>query len=257
MAGATLRSIQSYPIKGLSPQAWAELTLVAGQTLPLDRAYAIENGPGAFDPAQPRHLPKVTFLCLMRDAALAGLHTRLETSTGLHELTILRGGSPVASGDLQTLAGRAAIEAFFAADMASSLRGPPKIVSATSHSFSDVAEKCVHIINLASVRALEAAIGLTVDPLRFRANLLVDGLEPWAELDSVGQALRIGDAELSVFKRTVRCAATNVDPLTAARDADIPGALDALCGHRDFGVYAMVTSGGTIRTGDVISGFAA
>jgi uncharacterized protein YcbX len=255
MANATLRAISTYPVKGLSALDWTAVDVAVGQTLPLDRAYAIENGPGAFDPAQPRHLPKVTFLCLMRDARLAHFHTTLDTTAGRHDLLISRNGKPVVSGDLKTETGRGAIEAFFAVEMADSLRGPPKVVSAADHSFSDVKEKCVHIINLASVRALEAAMGRMIDPLRFRANLLIDGLAPWAELDGVGRTLAMGDARFEVFKRTVRCAATNVDPQTAERDADVPAAIEALSGHRDFGVYAVVSVGGTLRVGDTVSGF--
>ena len=53
----------------------------------------------------------------------------------------------------------------------------------TGHSFSDVAAKCLHIVNLASVRELERTLGRPVDPLRFRANLYLEGMEPWAEFD--------------------------------------------------------------------------
>ena len=41
-----------------------------------------------------------------------------------------------------------------------------------------MAAKCVHIVNLASVRELERGLGRPVDPLRFRANLYLEGLTP-------------------------------------------------------------------------------
>ncbi len=65
-------------------------------------------------------------------------------------------------GDLSTKAGRALIEQFFAAYMKDGLRGPPRIVDAPGHSFSDVAAKCLHIINLASLRELERVDGTHV-----------------------------------------------------------------------------------------------
>ena len=142
------------------------------------------------------------------------------------------------------------IEAVMVREMAGSLRGPARVVCAPGHSFSDVREKCLHIINLASVRALETAIGVIIDPGRFRANVVIDGLEAWAELDWVGRSLQLGSARVGVFKRTVRCAATNVDPVTAVRGGDIPDALDRTFGHRDFGVYATVTEGGYMGLGD-------
>jgi uncharacterized protein len=257
VATPTITALYRYPVKGLSPERLPEVTVSPGETFPFDRMYAIENGPGAFDAAAPRHLPKVTFLCLMRDERLATLQSIFEPSATAHNLTIARDGCTLATGDLKTAAGRASIEAVFAREMAGELRGPPRVVSAMGHSFSDVKEKCVHIVNLASVRALEHSMGRSIDPLRFRANIVIDGLEPWAELGLVGQTLRLGTgyggATLHVFKRTVRCAATNVDPVTGARDADVPHTLERLVAHRDFGVYAMVTNGGLLSVGDPVT----
>ena len=64
-------SLYRYPVKGLSPQALPVLRLKTGETVPFDRAYAIENGPGRFDPDNPRYLPKINFLMLMRNERLA------------------------------------------------------------------------------------------------------------------------------------------------------------------------------------------
>jgi hypothetical protein len=108
-------------------------------------AYAIENGPGRFDPENPRHLPKITFLMLMRDERLATVEARFDEAT--HCLTMLRAGKQVARGDLRTRLGCSMIEQFLAAYMKTSLRGAPRIVSAPGHSFSDVAMKCLHIVN--------------------------------------------------------------------------------------------------------------
>src|SRR5262245_62922390 len=138
-----LAALYRYPVKGMTPERLASVELKPGETLPFDRAYAIENGPGRFDPAAPRHLPKITFLMLMRDERLASLRTRFEDATGT--LTIQRDGKQVARGQLTTPLGRQLIEQFIAAYMRAELRGPPKIVRAAGHSFSDVAAKCLHI----------------------------------------------------------------------------------------------------------------
>jgi hypothetical protein len=107
----------------------------------------------------------------------------------------------------------------------------------------------VHIVNLASVRELERVSGRPVSPLRFRANLYLEGVAPWAEFGWLGKELRIGQARLSVFARTSRCEATNVDPATGARDMAIPAHLLRTWGHQDFGVYAKVVTGGEIGVG--------
>ena len=72
-------SIYRYPVKGLSPEPLASVRVAAGETLPFDRAWAIENGPSKFDPAAPRHLPKIAFLMLMRNERLAALADRAST----------------------------------------------------------------------------------------------------------------------------------------------------------------------------------
>ena len=61
--------------------------------------------------------------------------------------------------------------------------------------------------------------------------------------------MRIGEAELRVFKPIVRCAATEVDPVTAARDLQTPRALFDQYGHILCGIYASVTQGGRIAPG--------
>ena len=245
--GPRLSALYRYPVKGLTPEPLERVLLAAGETLPFDRAWAIENGPGRFDPGAPRHLPKIGFLMLMRDERLATLRSKLEDET--ETLTITRDGKQVARGQLSTPLGRRLIEQFIAAYMKSELRGAPKIVHAAGHSFSDVAAKCVHVVNLASVRELERVSGRPVDPLRFRANLYLEGVAPWTEFGWIDKDLRVGSARLSVFARTSRCNATNVDPATGARDMAIPAHLTRAWGHQDFGIYAKVVTGGEVSVG--------
>ena len=246
-----VESLYRYPVKGFSPEPLPSATVEPAGCVPFDRAYAIENGPGRFDPLQPRHLPKINFLMLMRNERIATLRTEFDDTTAT--LTIRRDGGQVAKGQLTTPVGRQLIEQFVSSYFASELRGAPKIVQAPGHSFSDVPAKCLHIVNLASVRELERVTGRTVDPLRFRANVYIDGFAPWQEFDWLGKQLQIGSARLSVFTRTERCEATNVDPETAARDMSIPNLLHRQWGHTDFGIYAKVADGGTLSVSDAIT----
>ena len=249
---ATIQAIYRYPVKGLSPEKLEFTDLAVGKTIPCDRLYAIENGPSGFNPAKPAYLPKQRFLMLMRNARLAELRTAFDETT--HCLTIHAEGREEARGDLQTPEGRAAIERFFADFCAPELRGPPKLLHAAGHSFSDVARKVVSIINLASVAALEAAAGAPINPLRFRGNLHVEGWPAWREFDYLGAELAIGPtARLKVVKRIVRCAATEVDPDTGIRDLAIPRTIMNAYGHADCGVYAEVVQGGAIAAEDTIT----
>jgi hypothetical protein len=251
---ATLTSIYRYPVKGLSPQPYQRVTLRTGQTLPNDRRYAVENGPSGFDPAAPAWLAKTHFLMLMRNERLAALRTSFDDATNV--LSIRLDGTEVARGNLESAEGRAAIERYLASYCAADLRGPPKVLTAPPHSFSDVAKKVVSIINLASVRAIAKVVGRPVDPVRFRANLYVEGWPEWSEFDLLDKPIAIGKARAKVVKRIVRCAATNVDPATAVRDMEIPQALQRSFGHGDCGIYAEVTDDGDITIGDAIGALA-
>jgi len=248
---ARIQAIYRYPVKGLSPQALARIRLAAGETLPCDRLYAIENGPSGFDPVQPVYFPKQWFLMLMKNERLAALDARFDDAS--HTLSIVENGEEVARGDLRTSEGRVAIEAFFARYCAKELRGPPKVLYADGYSFSDVAKKVVSFINLASVAAIETAVGAPVDPLRFRGNVYVSGWPAWREFDLVGETIAIGPARLRVVKRIERCAATNVEPFTGIRDMNIPRTLMQCFDHVDCGVYAEVIAPGEIAVGDPIT----
>ena len=249
---ATVRAIYRYPVKGLSAQPLKQSRLTAGQTIPADRLYAIENGPIGFDPAAPAYFPKQQFLMLMRNERLAALRTQFDEST--HTLTIVAQGVEAARGDLRTPQGRTAVESFFARYCADELRGPPRVLHGEGHSFSDVAKKVVSIINLASVAAVEDAVGQPVDPLRFRANIYLSGWPAWHEFDLVDRTIAIGKAaRVKVIKRIQRCAATEVHPGTGVRDLAIPRALLKTFNHSDCGVYAEVVAAGHIAVGDVVA----
>lgn len=144
------------------------------------------------------------------------------------------------------------IEQFLAAYMKEELKGPPRIVCASGHGFTDIAEKALHIVNLESVRDLSRITGLDLDPRRFRANIYFAGLPPWQERQWCGKSIVCGAATLRVFEETGRCEATSVDPVTARRGLSIPAALFRTWGHNNLGLYAKVVSGGKVAAGDPI-----
>ena len=245
-----IAALYRYPVKGLSPEALESAELETSGYFPGDRLYAIENGPSGFNEVVPRHLPKVAYLMLMRNEALARLRTRFDDAT--HRLTVEENGALAVEADLGTEEGRAALAAFMTGFLPQELRGAPRVLSSPpGYRFTDSRTGYVSLINRASVAAIEDFVGAPVDPLRFRGNLYLDGLSPWEELDMVGRVLEAGDGvRLKITSRTVRCAATNVDPQTGQRDLAIPKALRDHLGHADCGVYAEVLAGGPLRAGD-------
>jgi uncharacterized protein len=212
--------------------------------------FAIENGPSGFDPKAAEHLPKIRYLMLMRHERLARFKTRYDDATST--LTITQGGKPVVSGNLQTPAGRQAIEAFCTTAFSDELKGPPRLLAApVGYRFMDSRAGFVSLIDLSSVAAIATAAGRQVlDPLRFRANLYVEGLGAWGEFDLVGHKVKLGEVILEITRRIDRCAATEVDPSTGIRDMRMVELLEQNFGHHDCGVYARILRGGSIQSGD-------
>jgi uncharacterized protein len=248
---ASIAHIHRYPVKGLTPESLPRVAVTPGEGLPGDRRFALHVGNSPFDAEAPLWMAKTNFLMLMRDERLAKLRTRFDDRTNV--LTIERDGKRVAHGDLTDPNGRMVVEQFFAAYMAGELRRSPRVISAPGHMFSDVAARVVSIVGLGSVRDLERVVRGRVDPLRFRANLHLEDVPAWAELGWVGKEIRLGGAvRAKVIKRIKRCAATNVDPVTGARDLNIPLALQNAFGHVDCGVYAEILTPGEIVAGDSV-----
>lgn len=239
-----------YPVKGLSPDTLQTVEVEAGKALPDDRRFALAHGASPIDPTHPTWQKKAFFLQLMSNAKLAKLETSYESET--QTLTILRNGRRVAGGVMREPTGRAMVEQFFGAYMESEVRGSPKLVELADGTFSDVDVAWVSLINLASVRDVERVVGRSIDPMRFRGNLMIDGALPWAEMDWVGKKVKIGTAILEGMDPIGRCAATNVDPKTGERDMTIPRDLMRGFNHSDCGLYLKIVQSGTISEGDAL-----
>lgn len=250
----TICALNTFPVKGMSVQTSETVQVSAGETFPHDRSWAIEAGAKKFDVAAPAYLPKTAFTQLMSHEKIAGLETSMDMSGGNPVFTINRGGKQVARGDLSTPVGRQIIEQFMAAYMKDDLRGNPRVVHADGHHFTDVPAKFISILNLASVREVERVVGKPLDPLRFRANIHIDGAEPWAEFGWLSKTLNVdGAPAFRVAERIQRCAATSVDPQTAVRDMNLPRTLMSAFQHDDCGIYVSATADRALKLGQQIT----
>jgi uncharacterized protein YcbX len=143
--------------------------------------------------------------------------------------------------------------------------------SGVKHNNGDT--RTIHIVNENTVRQFSEAIGrhsskdgLRLAATRFRPNIVVDDLEPWAEFDLVGKTIQLLSASeqrssadnilrLRLVSRTVRCAGIGIDPLNPEQGTlDIPKLLTEHFPQYGpyFGVYAVVdgVSGSHIAVGD-------
>ena len=246
-----VNSIFRHPVKGLTPEALEAAELTPGQAIPNDRRFALALGSTRTEVAATKWMPKSNFLMLQKNERLAQLKAQFDDETDT--LSVFRGGKQVARGKLTDRIGRGTIEDFFGAFVKEEAHGRPKLLEATgAHVFSDHKVPVISIINLASVKDIERVTRKPVDPLRFRANIWLEGTAPWHEFEWINKRITIGDVRLTVTARIDRCAAINVNPNTAERDQNIVKALQMGFHHIDVGIYARVETAGIIRAGDTI-----
>jgi hypothetical protein len=136
-------------------------------------------------------------------------------------------------------------EAWLTTALGDAVEGPLKVVQASGHRFLDDPSGQISLTNRASLRALEAATGVSVDARRLRGNFEVEGWPAFAEVDlAPGTLIRLGAVTTRVVTPIQRCIATHVNPDTAERDLDLVPALKVLTGHANCGVYVQAVDGG-------------
>ena len=251
-----IKNIIRYPIKGLSAENLKNITLEKNQVLPGDREFAFSRSNVIYDENNPVYLRKTNFLALVKEEKLAKLETKFDPSS--REIIIKLGNQIVVNEILCYQKNISKVETFFQNYLNLGLDNKPKLVQGIkipdnnnlTHSFSDIPDKAVSIINLNTLNELEKKLDKKITPSRFRANFLIENGKPWQEFDWIGKKISVGECILEVFKRTQRCAATNVNPENAIRDINIPNEINTHYGHLDLGVYARVIKGGLVSVSD-------
>ena len=241
---ATLAAIARYPVKGVGIEPLDRVQLQAEAPMPGDRAWALlHEGAAQTDDWQPRRNFLVVAngprLAQVRAQTLQGGRLRL-THPSLDPLEFV----PANDGD--------ALARWVRPIWPETSPAPTRLVQAPPQGMADNGRAEVSVLNLASLQALSDALGQPLQIERFRGNLVLDGLSPWEEFDWIGKSLTLGEVTLEVTQRIERCRATEASPLTGDRDALTVAALYKTWKHRDFGVYARVTSPGTLTPGDKV-----
>jgi len=239
-----------YPVKGLTAEALDSAEVETGGCIPWDRAFALAQGDSGFDPAAPAWRQKANFMCLMKNARIAALFSFFDPRSGMLAIRAPDGSAVVENA--LSAAGRERIGAFLAAYLGEEARGEPVFHHVAGHSFCDQPSKVVSLINLASLRDYEARVGGRRHRRRFRANVWFSGAPAWSERQWIGRQIHVGRAVLRVVKPITRCAATEVNPMTAERDVVPVAELRELYGHIELGVHAEVVEGGRFAVGDAI-----
>lgn len=231
-----------YPVKGFGPEQLDAVALQSDRGIPGDRAFAITGESG--DLGSGAWMPCSNFVTLMATPELARYEARIVdqatvaiTGPDAGSITLTSSG-PADSRDGECW------RSWFASPAL------PRLAAAAGTGYWDHRDAQVSIINLATLRCLRDAVGEEIDPFRFRANIYIEGLDPWAELEWVGREAALGGAGLLQVLRPIdRCAVTSVNPATGARNINVPYALGRRFGHVFCGVYARVARGGHIERG--------
>jgi uncharacterized protein YcbX len=241
---ARLAHICRHPIKGHGREELASVLLSAGACLPLDRHWAVAHEAAKLTGGW---VPCANFARGAKAPTLMAVTSTLDEAT--LTVTLRHPERP----DLTFRPDEAADLPRFLdwiAPLAPPDRARPAQIVSIPRGMTDSSFPSVSILSLASLADLSARMGQDLSIHRWRGNLWLDGLEPWEEWGWIGRTLRIGEAELTIEERITRCRATSADPLTGVIDADTLGSLQSGYSHHDFGLYATVTRGGAIATGD-------
>lgn len=121
----------------------------------------------------------------------------------------------------------------------------------TEITFSDVYP--VHLINKASVLALNEKLETPVEVNRYRANIIVSGLQAFQENQI--KRLQIGACNFRVVTKTQRCSLITIDPNTGEKGKEPLRTLakEFLSGDKiAFGIYLIPENEGAIRLTDDI-----
>lgn len=248
-----LAHICRHPVKSIGYEETKGAVLTEGRPLPFDRIWAVAHEAAGLGAELTGWAPKRSFLRGAGSADLMAIACHSHDD-GRLSLTHPRAGQITLDPATE---GTALID--WLRPLWPANRPAPSHICArpgpvdTRDALADTPAPHIAVLNLASLRDLSQRIGQDLSIHRWRGNLWLDGLAPWGEFDLIGQSLHIGSARLRIVERITRCKATTANPVTGVWDADTLGALQAGYGHADFGVYAVVETGGAVSVGDIVT----
>ena len=243
---ALVSKIVRHPIKSIGRQELADVELSPGKWMPFDRLWGVAHERSKLGGGWEK---KVNFLRGVAGPALMAVTAQLDEATKTLTLTHPTAGTITARPSSPE--GAASLVSWLRQLWPGDLPKPTDIYRGSGAHLTDVPEPWISLNSMASLKALSHRAGVILSPHRFRANIWIDGIDPWAEAEWVGKTIKLGHVTLAVRAQITRCKATMANPDTGRRDADTLGLLDDL-GHQEFGVYAEVIEGGTLAVGDSV-----
>ncbi|WP_322866519.1 MOSC domain-containing protein [Aquicoccus sp. G2-2] len=242
---ARLAQIWRHPVKAHGREQIETVTLEPGKALPWDRLWAVAHTRSKFDPAQPEWQPPINFSRGCNLPRLQQITCTCDTAAG--RITFNHPDCPAITINPNDPDDTRRFMQWITPFSGDTELLPAQMVRAPDTAMTDTVYASISCINLATHRAVEAQIGRPLDQLRWRGNLLIEGLEPWEEMNWPGKRLTLGEVEFDVIETIGRCRMTEANPETGARDVEMLRLLRDGFGHTDCGVYLKVVKGGTLR----------
>lgn len=238
-----------HPIKSAGYEEVEKVALVSGAAFPFDRVWAVAHAAARLT-EPPTWAAKLQFLRGWGSADLMAVSCQSDPDRGEVMLSHPRRPTECFRPDDEADASRLIdwLRPLWPEDRPE----PARVISVSGQAMTDQDQPLVSINSLTSLADLASRMGTNLSPHRFRGNIWVEGWEPWAELDLIGQEITVGNARLRVEKPIGRCRATGANPATGAQDADVMAALETGLGHTDFGVFARVIVGGLVALGSEV-----
>ena len=243
-----ITEIWRHPIKSHGRELLDDVVLEAGATMPWDRAWAVLHEASRFDRDNPEWAHCATFGRVAKAPELAAINTHFNAETGVMVLTHPRRAPLEFSPASPT--GEAEFIDWVTPLYPEGRVAPTGLAQVPGRGMTDSDYPSVSINSHASLRALSQRAGREMSAMRFRGNIWIDGIAAWEEFDWVGKRLGIGGVVLEVVEPIERCTATTANPETGKVDFDTIRLLEEDYGHKDFGVRAVVITGGRIANGD-------
>lgn len=253
-------ALYRYPVKGFTPEPVEQITVLPGGRVAGDRVlnFRFADAPVA-DTAWCR---KYHGVVLANTPGLARLKMRFDERA--QRLTIYDGTRKLADDSLDE-AGRQrmvdAITGYVLSLDENPLKGKPEhlplklVGDGATPRYQDNEAGQVTLHSRESLASAGAALGdANLDELRFRHNIVIDGVAAWSEQSWVGGKLRVGSVVFETVVPKVRCLATHANPVSGERDLQVMQTLVKAFAQQQptFGVGMLSAAGGGIRVGDTV-----
>jgi hypothetical protein len=240
-----------HPIKSVGFEEVAEVILTEGQAFPFDREWAVAHAAAKCGANPTGWHAKLNFLRGWGSADLMAVSCVSDVAA--RRLTLCHPRQTAITVNPDDPADQPRLIDWLRPLWPSVRPEPATVVHVPGQAMTDVPEPYLAVLNLASLGDLSARMGQDLSIHRWRGNIWLAGLAPWAEFDWIGREITLGGARLVIERRITRCRAIGANPETGQQDAAVLETLETGYGHQNFGVYATVVGGGRVAVGDRVT----